>query len=365
MTSSLRPQGSPRPRALCVDDEPAILQIQARLLGRAGWEVSAAPDPVAALALFDARPFDLVVTDIHMPLMDGHAFVQALRGRDAELPIVVVTGHGTLENAIRALREGASGMVVKPFTGSELLSEVRSAMATAETRREAVRYRVVSPILDSIALTLSTAIEARHQETGEHCRQLGLLSERMATLQGLDPEERMTIRIGGYLHDVGKIAIADRILLKPGRLTDEEMAEMRRHSEIGAQILDVQAGMAGIARIVRHHHERWDGAGYPDRLVGEAIPVGARIVAVADAFNAMTSDRVYRRALSVEAAWAELRRQAGRQFDPAMVELFGLAVDEAGRLREADAASSSGLLPAATFEEVAPDPAPGQVDPAA
>ena len=164
-------------------------------------------------------------------------------------------------------------------------------------RYEALQYRYLSPVLDSIALTLSTAIEARNLETGEHCRQLGVLSERMAAVLGLDERRQMTIRIGGYLHDIGKIGIADAILLKPGRLTESEMAEMRRHSEIGAAILEVHEAMADIAQIVRHHHERWDGRGYPDALVGDDIPLGGRIIAVADAFSAMTSDRIYRPAM--------------------------------------------------------------------
>ena len=129
---------------------------------------------------------------------------------------MVVTGHGTVDTAIQALREGASGMLVKPFTGEELLAEVRRALSAAQMRYEALQYRYLSPVLDSIALTLSTAIEARNLETGEHCRQLGVLSERMAAVLGSDERQQMTIRIGGYLHDIGKIGIADAVLLKPG-----------------------------------------------------------------------------------------------------------------------------------------------------
>ncbi len=299
MTWDLRPPhtGNARPRVLCVDDEPVILQILRRLLEVQGFEPVTCGDPVAAIALFDDSSFDVVITDIHMPGMDGLALMKALRARQPELPVMVVTGHGTVDTAIQALREGASGMLVKPFTGEELLGEVRRALAASQMRYEALQYRYLSPVLDSIALTLSTAIEARNLETGEHCRQLGVLSERMAAVLGRDERQRMTIRIGGYLHDIGKIGIADAILLKPGRLTDEEMAEMRRHSEIGAAILEVHEAMADIAQIVRHHHERWDGQGYPGGLAGTAIPLGGRIIAVADAFSAMTSDRIYRPAL--------------------------------------------------------------------
>jgi putative two-component system response regulator len=345
MTWDLRPphSGNPRPRVLCVDDEPVILQILRRLLEVQGYEPVTCSDPIAAIALFDETAFDVVITDIHMPGMDGLALMKALRARKPELPVMVVTGHGTVDTAIQALREGASGMLVKPFTGEELLGEVRRALAASQMRYEALQYRYLSPVLDSIALTLSTAIEARNLETGEHCQQLGVLSERMAAVLGRDERQRMTIRIGGYLHDIGKIGIADAILLKPGKLTDEEMAEMRRHSEIGAAILEVHEAMADIAQIVRHHHERWDGLGYPDRLAGTGIPLGGRIIAVADAFSAMTSDRIYRPALPVDRAWAELRAHSGTQFDPEIVAVFEQVVDEEGRVRQLDPAIERNL----------------------
>jgi putative two-component system response regulator len=340
MTWDLRPSrtGNSRPRVLCVDDEPVILQILRRLLEVQGFEPVTCDNPLIALSEFTEGSFDVVVTDIHMPGMDGLALTRALREVQPELPVVVVTGHGTVDTAIQALREGATGMLVKPFTGGELLAEVRRALSSAQMRYEALQYRYLSPVLDSIALTLSSAIEARNLETGEHCRQLGLLSERMAAVLGLDERKQMTIRIGGYLHDIGKIGIADAVLLKPGKLTDSEMAEMRRHSEIGAAILEVHDAMSEISQIVRHHHERWDGRGYPDAMVGSAIPLGGRIIAVADAFSAMTSDRIYRAALPMDRAWAELRAHSGTQFDPEILEVFEQVVDEEGNLRPLDPA---------------------------
>jgi HD-GYP domain-containing protein (c-di-GMP phosphodiesterase class II) len=155
------------------------------------------------------------------------------------------------------------------------------------------------------------------------------------------------------LHDIGKIGIADAVLLKPGRLTESEMAEMRRHSEIGAAILEVNEAMADIAQIVRHHHERWDGRGYPDGLVGSSIPLGGRIIAVADAFNAMISDRIYRAALPLERAWAELRAHAGSQFDAEIVAVFEHVVDEQGNLRSLDPALERTLSSSAHISKVA------------
>ena len=320
-----------RPRVLCVDDEEITQRLIRRLLERMGMDVVTADGAPEALAAFDAQHFDLVLTDIRMPGMDGHAFLQALRERDADVPVVVATGQASVDTAISVMREGASGMLIKPFTGEEFTLELRAVLDRARIRHDAFQYRFVTPILDGVALALTAAIEARHLETGDHCRQLGYLGERIAILLGLPEQDRTTIRIGGYLHDIGKIGIADRILLKPGKLTDEEMAEMRRHSEIGATIVDTHESMAGIAQIVRHHHERWDGHGYPAGIAGHTIPIGARIIAVVDAWSAMTSDRVYRGALPLEHARDELRTHAGSQFDPQLVEIFEGYLDQADR----------------------------------
>jgi response regulator RpfG family c-di-GMP phosphodiesterase len=321
--------GSAAVRVLCVDDEPIVLRLMKRLLERMGVEVMAATGPLDALAAFEPERFDLIVTDIRMPGMDGHAFLAKIRALDPEVPVVVATGHASLENAIRALRDGASGMLMKPFTAEEFQAEVRAALERSRIRRAALQYTYVTPILDGVALALTAAIEARDLETGEHCQQLGFMGERVAMLMGLPELARTTIRIGGYLHDVGKIAIADRILLKPGALTDEEYAEMQRHADIGGDIVSTHVSMSGIAAIVRHHHERFDGRGYPDRLERDSIPLGARIISIADALSAQTNDRPYRKAIPLDEAWAEIERHSGSQFDPAIVELFSTLIGTA------------------------------------
>ena len=313
-------------RVLCVDDEVIVLRLMTRLLERLNVEVTTATGPSEALDVFEAERFDLIVTDIRMPGMDGHEFLAEIRKRDPEVPVVVATGHASLDNAIRALRDGASGMLLKPFTGEEFQAEVRAALERSRIRRAAVQYQYVTPILDGVALALTAAIEARDLETGEHCRQLGVMGERVAILMGLPELARTTIRIGGYLHDIGKIGIADRILLKPGPLTDEEYAEMQRHSAIGGDIVSTHEAMADIAAIVRHHHERYDGRGYPDKLARSAIPLGARIISVADALSAQTTDRPYRKSIPLDAAWAEIVRHSGSQFDPEIVELFATLI---------------------------------------
>jgi response regulator RpfG family c-di-GMP phosphodiesterase len=331
ISDGLTPVMGPRDRqsVLCVDDEPTVLSLMARLLERLDLAVTTADGAEAALDLFDRGDrFDLVITDIRMPGMDGRALLARIRERDSQIPVIVVTGNTSLDNAIQALHDGASGMLIKPFTAEEFGKEVIVALERSRTRQETLRYQYVTPILDGVALALTAAIEARDLETGEHCQQLGWMGERVALLMELPELDQTTIRIGGYLHDVGKIAIADRILLKPGPLTGEEYAEMQRHSEIGDAIVSTHEAMKGIAEIVRHHHERFDGGGYPDRLAGDAVPLGARIISIADALSAMTNDRPYRQAIGLEPAWERIVRHSGRQFDPAIVEVFGTMVEQ-------------------------------------
>ena len=184
-------------RALCVDDEPTTLSLVSRLLARMAIEVTTADSPGAALALFEPERFDLIITDIRMRGMDGHAFLAAIRTLDPQVPVIVATGHASLDNAIRALRDGASGMLIKPFTVGEFTAEVSNAIERARIRHEALQYRFVTPILDGVALALTAAIEARDLETGEHCQQLGVMGERVAILLGLPELARTTIRIGG------------------------------------------------------------------------------------------------------------------------------------------------------------------------
>jgi response regulator RpfG family c-di-GMP phosphodiesterase len=357
LRSHPRNSTGPAARILCVDDEPVVLRLMTRLLERSGAEVTTASGPHEALQVFAAERYDLIVTDIRMPGMDGHAFLAEIRARDPEVPVVVATGHASLDNAIRALHDGASGMLLKPFTGEEFQAEVRAALERSRMRREALQYQVLTPILDGVALALTAAIEARDLETGEHCQQLGWMGERVAILMELPDFARTTIRIGGFLHDVGKIAIADRILLKPGPLTDEEYAEMQRHAAIGGDIVSTHHAMGEIAAIVRHHHERFDGRGYPDRIARDAIPVGARIIAIADALSAQTTDRPYRKAVPLDEAWEEIERHRGTQFDPEIVDVCATLIGTAIVPANVSAANTTIRIRA---DEPAPDEVVGE-----
>jgi len=180
----------------------------------------------------------------------------------------------------------------------------------------------------SVVAALANAVEAKDLVTEEHCQRLAMVAARLGEDLGLGVEEREAIAYGALLHDVGKIGVPEAILSKPGPLSPDEWVVLRRHPEIGERICRPLALSREFAPIVRHHHERWDGTGYPDGLRGEAIPLGARVVGLADAFDAMTHDRPYRASLSVSAALDELRRQSGRQFDPGLVEPFIVVVDD-------------------------------------
>jgi putative two-component system response regulator len=294
-----------------------------RLLERLGVDVTTATGPLEALGVFEAERFDLIVTDIRMPGMDGHAFLAEIRARDPEVPVIVATGHASLDNAIRALRDGASGMLMKPFTGEEFQTEVRAALERSRIRRAALQYTYVTPILDGVALALTAAIEARDLETGEHCQQLGFMGERIAILMGLPELTRTSIRIGGFLHDIGKIAVPDHVLLKGGALDPQETRVMREHPLVGDALCAGMRSLRAVRPIVRHHHERLDGTGYPDGLRHRQVPLLAQIVGIVDVFDALTTARPYRSPVLHDQAFDELLLESAKGWrDRELVDTF-------------------------------------------
>jgi putative two-component system response regulator len=247
----------------------------------------------------------------------------------ALLPIILVTARGRLEDKVAGLDAGASDFITKPFEPAELLARVRtnlrlsSALARLENAQD-------------VLVALANAVDAKDPMTEHHCSRVADRALVIARLAGLDQEESEAVGYGAVLHDVGKIGTAEALLGKPGFLTDDERAEMQRHAIIGAEILrPLRLGRA-VGPIVRGHHERWDGSGYPDGLRGTEIPIGARIVAVVDSYDAMTHDRPYRQRLSPEDARAELLRHRGPQFDPDIVDLFLSALDDPSQAAEAE-----------------------------
>lgn len=313
-------------RVLVVDDEEAVARTVARWLLREGMEVEVAHSPREAFLILERFPCDLVFADIHMPGGNGFDLARRLKERDATIQVIIMTGSTSVELAIEALRMHADDYLVKPF---EIPALLHSARRAAEHRRLLLenrayrrqledRVREQARRLERLYLSgvhsLVRALEAKDPHTRGHSDRVAEFAAALAAgIPGVDPE---VIRIGAQLHDIGKIGVTSAVLRKEATLTIEEWDHVRAHPAIGEQILAPMLDERVILDIVRHHHERWDGRGYPDRLVGADIPLPARIVAVADSFDAMTTHRPYRPARSAEQAVAEIQAEAGRQFDP-------------------------------------------------
>jgi len=331
-----------RTSILVVEDDPSGRLLMSRILEGAGYRVLAAADGETALRTVDADRPDLVVLDIGLPGMDGLEVCARLRSepRNATLPIIMLTARMQLDDIVTGLGAGADDYLAKPFRQPELLARIRSAL---RLRDALLRMETAH----AVVATLANAVEAKDPITEYHCQRLAFLSARLTSRVGVSHTEAETIAYGALLHDVGKIGIPEAILTKTTALDEAEWELMRRHPEIGERICRPLAASANFLPIIRHHHERWDGGGYPDRLVGEAIPFGARVVSVADAFDAMTHDRHYRGARSVADALQEIHTGAGTQFDPVLARLFIEAI-EVGGVSDEEAEAASFPIPLAT-----------------
>ncbi len=330
-------------RILIVDDDPAVCRLIVRLLSGHGWVCDVAANVAEARAALAAGEHDLVLCDVGLPDGSGLELLSELATQQPHVAILVVTGRDDPALAERTLELGAYGYVTKPFRANEMLIQVSNALrrrslelqsdAHLEQLEVTVKERTqelsaaLEALRDTAAETirrLARAIEFHDVDTGGHVERVGLHSHRIAVRLGVDEREAELVRLAAPLHDVGKIAISDRILAKRGPLTDDERSEMQTHARIGHEIL---AGSGGellelAAEIALTHHERWDGGGYPRGLAGADIPRVGRIVAVADVFDALTSERPYRRRLSARAARETIREERGRAFDPAVVDAF-------------------------------------------
>ena len=315
-------------RILVIEDEPIVRSLIVEVLEDAGFEVVEADRAENGLTVLSETSVSLVISDIVMPGLSGLQLLESVRASHPSLPVVLVTGAGTYGNLTQALASGASGIVVKPFSHADLVRAVNSALGRARASEAEVRDRIVTP---TVAAALANAIEARDVAMHGHCERLASLAVAIAVELGLPAPDQETIRLAGLLHDVGKIRIADSILLKLGPLSEEEWVVMRTHPLIGDRLLEPLTALGEVRLGVRHHHERWDGSGYPDALAGEAIPYAARVVAVADAIEAMSVNRPYRKALRPAAIVRELEEGLGAQWDPTPA---GIALDliRTGRL---------------------------------
>ncbi len=305
------------PTVLVVEDDEANRALLCRLLESEGYRVHPTSDGEAGLrAVVTFRP-DLVLLDVGLPRLDGYELTRRLRldPHHATLPILLLTGRTAQSDVVTGLNAGADDFITKPFDRAELIARIRSAL---RLRRALVGMEAAHAVVTALA----NAVAAKDAQTERHCERLALLAARFGQRLGLSPAELDAVTYGALLHDVGKIGVPDSVLTKAGPLTEEEWALVRRHPEIGERICAPLGSFAAFGAIIRHHHERWDGTGYPDGLRGEATALGARVVGIVDAFDAMTHDRPYRRALTTEQALEELRREAGRQFDRDLARLF-------------------------------------------
>jgi response regulator RpfG family c-di-GMP phosphodiesterase len=336
-----------RREILIVDDDWQVRDVLHEIFLGAGYHCHLAEDGRQGLAVFRATRPPLTITDLKMPNMDGIQLLQAIIAVDADAAVIVLTGAADVKTAIDSLKFGAYDFIMKPLNVDELviaadralerrqlLVERREYQAYLELRvEEATRdlgaaYRQLQDTYRSTLEALGSALDTRDIGTEAHSRRVHGYSLATAREYGMADEQLVDLGHGVLLHDIGKIGIPDAILLKPGPLTPEEWTTMRRHPEIGKRLIEGIPFLRGAVPIVYHHHERWDGSGYPAGLRGEEIPLGARIFAVIDAFDAMTYDRPYSRAIPFEAAKAEIRRCSGAHFDPSVVEAF-LRVPEA------------------------------------
>jgi putative nucleotidyltransferase with HDIG domain len=329
-------------RILVVDDEEPIREVVCSMLENAGYECVQASTGLEALALLRKDvDFQLVLSDLMMPELDGVGLLENVRVQYKELPVVMVTAVHDISVALAAIRNGAYDYLLKPFEREQLLAVVRRALEANRLRVENLLYQsnlealvdqrtrelreTIAELERSYDVTLEAlgdALDLKDAETEGHSKRVTAFTIQIARAMEVDqPSLRMLAR-GAFLHDIGKMAIPDAVLRKPSSLTAEERLLMQQHSYLGYKMLRKIPFLAEAADIVYAHQERWDGTGYPRGLKGEDIPLGARIFAVADTLDAITSDRPYRSARSVEVARKEIEVWSGRQFDPNVVRVF-------------------------------------------
>jgi putative nucleotidyltransferase with HDIG domain len=332
----------PADRILVVDDEEPIREIVSSMLSNAGYKTQQAASGLQALAVLESgEEFELMLSDLMMAELDGIGLLEKTKERYPDMPVVMVTAVHDISVALAAIRNGAYDYLLKPFEREQLLAMVRRAL---ENRRLKLENRAYQTNLESLVAArteqlrqamadlersyditleaLGDALDLKDAETEGHSKRVTAFTIAIARAMGLEYERIRVIARGAFLHDIGKMAIPDAILRKPGPLTPEEVAIMREHCYRGYHMLRKIPFLYEAAEIVYAHQEFYDGTGYPRGLKGEQIPMGARIFAVADTLDAITSDRPYRAAQSIQAARDEIAQWGGRQFDPTVVDTF-------------------------------------------
>ncbi len=347
---------------LVVDDEEPIRRLLAYMLQSHGYSVDCAADAREARQKLGAEPFALMLCDVNMPGESGMDLVRHILAENHHTAAIMVTGLDSSVLANAALDVGAFGYIIKPFESNEVLIDVANAFRRRrlemenrlhrENLEDIVRTRTLAlqQALDWLERSekelrlsreetiqrLAIAAEFRDSSTAQHIQRMAHYSELLARKAGLSPERCDLIRTASPMHDIGKIGTPDHVLLKPGRFTEEEFGVIAQHAEIGYRILSgSDAELLKVAALIAYtHHERYDGTGYPRGLKGEAIPIEGRIVAIADAFDALTTQRVYKPAFEISHAIELMMKNRGKHFDPELLDLFVASVDELTRIRD-------------------------------
>jgi len=317
---------------LVADDNEVIRKLLSAILSEEGYHVVAVEDGEQALKKLRRKPFDLALLDVMMPRRTGFAVCRAVKTvpETCLIPVILITGLQSHEDRIQGIESGADDFLNKPVNKEELLARVRSL----------VRIKHFTDELESaetVLLSLALSIEAKDPYTQGHCDRLSQSSVALAARLGLSEEQKVALRRGGIVHDIGKVAVPDNILLKPGPLTPEERKIMQQHTAIGERICAPLRSFRDVVPIIRYHHERMDGSGYPDGLKGDQIPLTARILTVVDIYDALTTDRPYHKAISQADAFATLREEVQKGW------WDGSIVDELEvMLRESEASRTEG-----------------------
>ncbi|MCL5005002.1 MAG: response regulator [Acidobacteria bacterium] len=328
-------------RVLVVDDEAPVWQLLGEKLGRSGFDWQGCSSGKEALEWLERKQFDAIISDLKMPGMTGLKLLKEIRKSHPHVAFLMATGEDDIRVAVEAMKQGSDDYLVKPFHLDAALGSVQRALEKKQLEMELEKYREhleeivdqrtrqlqiatkrIEHTYDDTLEALGAALDLRDTETAGHSRRVSLYCLEIARAIGCSLEQLKTIARGAYLHDIGKIGIPDSILLKEGKLSAEEQTVMQTHVRIGYELLSRIPFLAAAAEIVLTHQEQYDGTGYPQGLAGEEIPLGARIFAVADTLDAMTSDRPYRQALPFSTAREEISRESGRQFDPDVVRVF-------------------------------------------
>jgi len=346
----------PAEHILVVDDEEAIREVVSTLLESQGYNCTPAANGLIAANHLKTHSPDLVLSDMVMPEMDGLKLLEWIRNHDKDIPVIMVTAMHDLSTALDAIRCGAYDYILKPFEKDQLYMSVRRALEHRQLLLENRNYQrnleklvdeqtarirgtlqQLESSYDDTLEALGGALDLKDAETEGHCKRVTAFTLAIAKALNVDLAQLPEIARGAFLHDIGKMAIPDQILRKPGPLTPEEQEIMRTHCAIGYEMLSRVPFLRDVAKIVLAHQEHYDGTGYPNGLKGEDIPLGARIFAVADTLDAMTSDRPYRSALTLDQAKAEIARCSGTQFDPKVAQAFLSLPDSIWKERRASA----------------------------